>query len=181
MRTEPILFMSGPRTNLRMRLTMAYSVLSAWDLNMGIHSILTALQRQPIVTGTSVLALTYKDGIMMATDNLGVSFVTLDFCLQTDIFPASYGSLARFKDIQRLHPVGEYTVVGAGGDMSDFQYLQHILDDLIIEEEVNTQDHHKLGPAEVHEYLSNVMYARRSKINPLWNSLLVGGFKDGKK
>ncbi|EIM80664.1 proteasome endopeptidase complex beta subunit [Stereum hirsutum FP-91666 SS1] len=120
--------------------------------------------QQPIVTGTSVLALTYKDGIMMATDNL-----------------ASYGSLARFKDIQRLHPVGEYTVVGAGGDMSDFQYLQHILDDLIIEQEVNTQDNHKLGPAEVHEYLSNVMYARRSKINPLWNSLLVGGFKDGKK
>lgn len=72
-------------------------------------------------------------------------------------------------------------MVGAGGDMSDFQYLQHILDDLIIDEEINTQDNHKLGPAEVHEYLSNVMYARRSKINPLWNSLLVGGVKDGKK
>lgn len=27
--------------------------------------------RQPIVTGTSVLALVYKDGIMMAADNLG--------------------------------------------------------------------------------------------------------------
>lgn len=27
--------------------------------------------RQPIVTGTSVLALKYKDGIMMAADNLG--------------------------------------------------------------------------------------------------------------
>lgn len=94
---------------------------------------------------------------------------------------ASYGSLARFKDIQRLHTVGDYTIVGASGDMSDFQYLQHILDDLVIDEEVNTQDNHKLGPAEVHEYLSNVMYARRSKINPLWNSLLVGGVKDEKK
>ena len=42
-------------------------------------------------------------------------------------------------------------------------------------------DEHSLGPGEVHEYLSRVMYARRSKMNPLWNSLLVGGFKDGQR
>ena len=41
---------------------------------------------------------------------------------------ASYGSLARFKDVQRLKPVGDYTVVGAGGDMSDFQYLEKTLE-----------------------------------------------------
>ena len=28
--------------------------------------------REPIVTGTSVLAFKYKDGIIMATDNLGM-------------------------------------------------------------------------------------------------------------
>lgn len=34
--------------------------------------------RQPIVTGTSVLAIKYKDGIMMAADNLGaISLSTL--------------------------------------------------------------------------------------------------------
>jgi 20S proteasome subunit beta 7 len=44
---------------------------------------------------------------------------------------ASYGSLARFKDVSRLHAVGDYTVIGAGGDMSDFQYLQTVLDDLM--------------------------------------------------
>ncbi|KAF5350886.1 hypothetical protein D9758_010484 [Tetrapyrgos nigripes] len=119
--------------------------------------------QQPIVTGTSVLALKYKDGIMMAADNL-----------------ASYGSLARFKDIQRLHPVGNNTVIGAGGDMSDFQYIQSLLDSLMIEE-FTAQDGHSLGPAELHEYLAQVMYGRRSKINPLWNSLIVGGFKDGKR
>lgn len=93
---------------------------------------------------------------------------------------ASYGSLARFKDIQRLHAVGQNTVVGAGGDMSDFQYIQQLLDKLIIDE-FTAQDDHSLGPNEVHEYLSQVMYARRTKINPLWNSLLVGGFKDDKR
>lgn len=40
---------------------------------MYVYSLLTISKRQPIVTGTSVLALTYKDGIMMATDNLGAS------------------------------------------------------------------------------------------------------------
>ncbi|KAF9269098.1 proteasome endopeptidase complex beta subunit [Marasmius fiardii PR-910] len=119
--------------------------------------------QQPIVTGTSVLAIKYKDGVMMAADNL-----------------ASYGSLARFKDVQRLHPVGTNTVVGAGGDMSDFQYIQSLLDSLMIEE-FTEQDGHSLGPAEIHEYLSQVMYARRSRINPLWNALLVGGFRDGKR
>lgn len=120
--------------------------------------------QQPIVTGTSVLAIKYKDGIMMAADTL-----------------ASYGSLARFKDVQRLHAVGSYTVIGAGGDMSDFQYLQGHLEDLTIAEEDTAADGHKLGPAEIHEYLSQVMYRRRSKMNPLWNSLLVGGFKDGER
>ena len=94
--------------------------------------------------------------------------------------PASYGSLARFKDVQRLHAVGNHTVLGASGDMSDFQYIRSLLDDLVIEE-FTEQDEHTLGPAEIHEYLSQLMYGRRSKLNPLWNSLLVGGYKDGKR
>ncbi|CAE6377757.1 unnamed protein product [Rhizoctonia solani] len=117
--------------------------------------------QQPIVTGTSVLGIRYKDGIMLAADNLG-----------------SYGSLARFKDMKRLHPVGNYTVIAAGGDMGDFQYIQHHLDNLIIEED-DQEDGHPLGPREIYEYLSRVMYARRSKIDPLWNSMIVGGYKDG--
>ena len=97
-----------------------------------------------------------------------------------EISIASYGSLARFKDIQRLHPVGNNTVIGASGDMSDFQYIQTLLDELIIDE-FTAQDGNSLGPAEIHEYLSQVLYARRSQLNPLWNSLLVGGVRNGKR
>jgi 20S proteasome subunit beta 7 len=82
--------------------------------------------------------------------------------------------------VQRLQPVGNYTVVGAGGDMSDFQYLQTILDELVVDE-YTAGDGHDLGPAEIHEYLAQLMYARRSKIDPLWNALLVGGVKHGKR
>jgi 20S proteasome subunit beta 7 len=64
--------------------------------------------------------------------------------------------------------------------MSDFQYIQTILDELAVDE-FTRGDGHTLGPAEIHEYLSHVMYARRSKIDPLWNALLVGGVKDGKR
>lgn len=32
---------------------------------------LIVIRRQPIVTGASVLALKYKDGVMIAADNLG--------------------------------------------------------------------------------------------------------------
>lgn len=64
--------------------------------------------------------------------------------------------------------------------MSDFQYMQNFLDELMVDE-FTAGDEHDLGPAEIHEYLSRVMYARRSKMNPLWNSLLVGGAKDGKR
>jgi len=117
--------------------------------------------QQPIVTGTSVLAIRFKDGVMIAAD-----------CL------ASYGSLARFKDVQRLHKVGEHTILGAGGDMSDFQQLQHMLDTLVIQERT-AEDGHSLGPTEIYEYLSQVMYARRSKMNPLWNALVLAGRKKG--
>ncbi len=67
-------------------------------------------QRQPIVTGTSILGIRYKDGIMMAADTL-----------------ASYGSLARFMDVRRLKDIGSNVVLGASGDMSDFQFTQHEL------------------------------------------------------
>ncbi|KAJ7600364.1 hypothetical protein C8J56DRAFT_910027 [Mycena floridula] len=47
---------------------------------------LTLLRRQTAITGSSVLALECNDGLMMAADTL-----------------ASYSSLARFKDVDRLY------------------------------------------------------------------------------
>jgi 20S proteasome alpha/beta subunit len=69
--------------------------------------------QSPSVTGTSVLGIKYKDGIMMATDTL-----------------ASYGRLSKYRDTTRMIPVGLNTVVGAGGDISDFQHIQHVLEAL---------------------------------------------------
>lgn len=53
------------------------------------------------------------------------------------------------------------------------QYLSRHLTSLEIDEAYE-QDH--LNAASLHCYLSKVLYARRSKFNPLWNHVLVAGF-----
>eukprot|EP00741_Cyanophora_paradoxa_P004561 tig00000808_g4429.t1 len=117
--------------------------------------------QSPTVTGTSVIAIKYKDGVMLTADTLG-----------------SYGSLARYKGLQRMQPVGKYTVVGAGGEYSDFQEIIKMLNELI-DEDFCSDDGVEKGAAEIHSYLGRVMYNRRSKINPLWNSLVVAGYRNG--
>jgi len=113
--------------------------------------------QQPVVTGTSVIAVKFKDGVVIATDNL-----------------ASYGSLARFTDVKRLRTFADSSVVGFGGDVSDMQYLDRLLNSLDTEEAYGASDH-TLNAFNLHQYLSKVFYKRRSDFNPLWNQILVAG------
>jgi len=43
---------------------------------------------------------------------------------------ASYGTLAMFKDVERIAKAGDNTLIGAGGEYSDFQQIQHTLEHL---------------------------------------------------
>jgi 20S proteasome subunit beta 7 len=43
-----------------------------------------------------------------------------------------------------------------------------------------TDSHPSLSPASIYEYLSNLFYGRRSKMNPLWNACIVGGWDKAK-
>ncbi|RPA96018.1 proteasome endopeptidase complex, beta subunit [Choiromyces venosus 120613-1] len=138
-------------------------VYGAYDASHLQSSMPNQHTQSPIVTGTSVVALKFNGGVVIAADNL-----------------ASYGSLARFTDIERLKQVGTHTVVGAGGDISDMQYLhEKLLDPLIIKEEYQNDGHH-LRASHIYRYLSRVLYQRRCKFNPLWNTLLVAGWDEGK-
>ncbi|KAK4689087.1 20S proteasome subunit beta 7, partial [Tremellales sp. Uapishka_1] len=96
---------------------------------------------------------------------------------------ASYGSLARFKDIERLYPLGKHTLLAAAGDMSDFQWLKKDLDAILREESTLslTDSHPTLSPSNIYDYLANLFYARRSKMNPVWNAVLIGGWDAAKK
>jgi len=117
--------------------------------------------QSPIMTGTSVLGIKYNGGVLLAADTL-----------------VSVGSMARFDNIQRLHSIGTHTCMAAGGDLSDFQELQHVLDSKVRDESVMGDGHH-LSSSQIYEWLTRLMYARRSKMDPLWLALLVGGWEKG--
>jgi 20S proteasome subunit beta 7 len=117
----------------------------------------------PYVTGTSVIGIKYKDGILLAADMGG-----------------SYGSTIRYKSVERMKSVGKHSLIGASGEISDFQEILRYLDELILYDNM-WDDGNSFGPKEVHNYLTRVMYNRRNKFDPLWNSLVLGGVKNGEK
>ncbi|XP_036761028.2 proteasome subunit beta type-4 [Manis pentadactyla] len=117
--------------------------------------------QSPMVTGTSVLGVKFEGGVVIAADMLG-----------------SYGSLARFRNISRIMQVNKSTMLGASGDYADFQYLKQVLGQMVIDEEL-LGDGHSYSPRAIHSWLTRAMYSRRSKMNPLWNTMVIGGYANG--
>jgi len=118
--------------------------------------------QSPIVTGASVLAVKYADGVMLMADTLG-----------------SYGSMGMFKHLTRMRQVNDTTLFAASGEYSDLQHIAKLLEQLRIHD-FTQDDGAVLTPAEVHSYLGRVMYNRRSKVDPLWNQVITAGFDKGK-
>ncbi|EFE32096.1 uncharacterized protein ARB_00987 [Trichophyton benhamiae CBS 112371] len=113
-------------------------VYGAYDHSYLQTSGPTTHTQRPIVTGTSVIAVKFKDGVVIASDNL----------------------------------------VGFGGDVSDMQYIDRVLNSLDIQENYSTYGEHSLNAKNLHTYLSKLLYQRRSKFDPLWNHILVAGLDD---
>lgn len=106
----------GPPTLHLDRLQDPFSV-SVESLYNGILTLLywnviwLFVIRAPITTATSVIAVKFDSGVMMAADILG-----------------SYGSLARFRNCPRLVKLNDNIIIGASGDYADFQYLRDIME-----------------------------------------------------
>jgi len=115
----------------------------------------------PMVIGTSVLGLKFSDGIVIAADTLG-----------------SYGSLARYRSLSRILKVNDTTVMGTGGDYADLQYMKSIIEQKVIDEEC-LADGFSYSPKSIYSWLTRIMYSRRTRLNPLWNTVIVGGMQDG--
>ena len=57
----------------------------------------------PVNVGTSVFALKYKDGVMVAADT-----------------HVTYGGMMKHKESQRMVPLGHEAIIAASGEMADF-------------------------------------------------------------
>jgi len=117
--------------------------------------------QSPVTTGASVIAMKYQGGVMIAADTLG-----------------SYGSMARFPDLERIIKVNDQTILGAGGDFADFQFVTDVIRQKQIDEDCR-DDGFTMKPKALHSWLTRVLYNRRSKFDPLWNNFVVGGLQDG--
>ena len=89
----------------------------------------------------------------------------------------SYGSLARFLDVQRIFAANRCTVVGGDGDISDLQAVEKRLRDLDIEDRMQ-DDGLFMGPRDMLTMLARMQYQRRTKLDPLWNNLVVAGWDE---
>lgn len=116
---------------------------------------------QPVTTGSSVLAIKYNAGVLLVADTLG-----------------SYGSMAMFRSIPRVLRVNEATIAAASGDLADMQFLNAVIENHGIDEEIHEHGI-AYSPASLHCWLTRVMYNRRSRINPLWNTYIVAGAEKG--
>ena len=146
--------------------TMTSLSLAAGGVSNVRASSVTVSERttRPIVTGTSVLGIKYAGGVMLAADTL-----------------CSYGSMAKYKDARRLVDVNGKTLLGGGGEFSDFTAIcellkRNALEDKCTADSLYDEDHTDECAREVWNYLRAVMYNRRNKMNPLWNELVVAGY-----
>ena len=104
-----------------------------------------------------MLGIKYKDGVLLASDTLG-----------------SYGSMARYMDVTRIHPLTTNTAIAASGEISDFQYLTDTLDAKVRSSALEG-DGFSYTARELWNYLERVLYDRRNKGDPLWNTVLIAG------
>uniref|UniRef100_A0A7S1T8K4 Proteasome subunit beta n=1 Tax=Compsopogon caeruleus TaxID=31354 RepID=A0A7S1T8K4_9RHOD len=118
--------------------------------------------QMPMVTGSSVIGMRCVDGVVMAADTL-----------------LSYGSLARFKDVSRFCKLSKDTVIGVGGEYSDFQSLSQILAAQMTHEFCH-DDGSTLGPRSIYHMTAKFMFRHRLEVDPYWNYIVLGGMDQGK-
>ncbi|XP_064556566.1 proteasome subunit beta type-4 [Drosophila montana] len=110
-----------------------------------------------ITTGSSVVGIKFDSGVLLAADTL-----------------VSYGSLARYQDIERVFKINNNILLGGSGDFADIQSIKRNIDQKMIEDQCYN-DGVIMKPGELASWLTRVLYNRRSRMNPLYIDVVVGG------
>ncbi|SIO73317.1 20S proteasome subunit beta 7 [Babesia microti strain RI] len=114
------------------------------------------------VNCSSAIGIKFNGGILIAADTQACS-----------------GSSIKFPNVQRVDKVGNAAIFACSGEYADCQWVSKELNKLFQEFKLEVaQCQAKLTPVKLHSYLTNVLYKRRSQMNPLLLSTIIGG-KEG--
>lgn len=115
----------------------------------------------PTTTGSSIVAIKFDKGVVIAAD--------------TRMTQHGY---KKYNDITRIAPVNKNTIMGCSGEYSDFQELNRILVEKAQDDELYDGVNSFIGPKELSHFLSFNCYQQRNKMNPYWNTTMIGGILD---
>ena len=114
---------------------------------------------ETIYVGTSVVGMKYNKGVIIACDT-----------------KMNYGSMTDLVNTkERIKIFGNRTLIGYSGEFSDLQETSRIIDELVLDDELETNGKGVMGPVEIGNYLSNLHYRQRNQLDPFLNSAIVGG------
>uniref|UniRef100_A0A183CLL6 Proteasome subunit beta n=1 Tax=Globodera pallida TaxID=36090 RepID=A0A183CLL6_GLOPA len=149
------------------------------------------------ITAGTVMALAYSGGVAVATDRTAFSGRTPrfqnstrqyrlnDFCLVS--FSGDFADFQWLQNLLERHQIelqnstrqyrlNDFCLVSFSGDFADFQWLQNLLERHQIELQIDAgMDYMK--PKMVHAFLASLFYQRRSKMNPILNTVVVSGMQ----
>lgn len=104
-----------------------------------------------------MLGIRYDQGIIIAADTL-----------------VSYGSLARYQNIDRVFKINDKIILGGSGDYADIQSIKRNIDQKMIEDQC-CNDGVDMKPKALASWMTRVLYNRRSRMNPLYIDVVIGG------
>ena len=108
--------------------------------------------------GTSVMAVKYQGGVMMAADTA-----------------ISYGNMRKIKDARRIEKLNDECIFASSGEMADFQELAKQLRQRQEFDEISQDGATFLAPRDYFNLLGNMNYRRRLNMDPLWNVTIIAG------
>jgi 20S proteasome subunit beta 7 len=114
--------------------------------------------QNPIIQGSSVIALKYAGGVLIATDT-----------------QYTFGSgLAKFFKQDRISKINNETLFTTSGELSDFQNLQYYLSEMQAQNDF--QDDGNVPTSKNYlSYVSQLQYQRRNKADPFLVSCVIAG------
>lgn len=105
----------------------------------------------------AIIGIKYDGGIVVASDRV-----------------ISYGRCVKFGNFTHFVEITPSCVIGASGEVGDFQELVDTLQAIVNEHECRTSGEH-LTPAEIYTQVKRILYYRRSKMHPLQVKIVVAG------